>query len=296
MGPKLILVGVHWLLVVPVISLFQLSHVAFDCPDNFSQCQLSCLEFELSVELPGCVYGPACQKLWQSQCTPLQRILSESPGFCKLHLCTLRVARGWNASERNRTDMGQLSEEEIDFLFLYWELTFVNCHFLSNQLNFWKSFSIQISKIPIPNRPRENDFSIEFSGGLIEIKRYQKSNWWTLIKLTLLELISLLDFQKANDSRSFNINNRKRRLTIDFYPNFTEFWLSLLTHSRVGLIAERITLFSSAQYTTNREFAKRVDTTDFNNDHSEKWSNLFDDACTGLSFFEQRNYFRANLW
>ena len=53
------------------------------------------------------------QKFWQNQCTPLQGILSESPGFCKFHLCTLRVARGWNASEQNRTDMGQLSEERF---------------------------------------------------------------------------------------------------------------------------------------------------------------------------------------
>ena len=118
MGPKLNLVGLHWLLVIPVISLFQLSHVAFDCPDNFSQCQLSYLEFQLSVELPGCVYGPACQKLWQSQCSPLQGILSESPGFCKFHLYTLRVARGWNTSEQNRTDIGQLSEERFQQCFL----------------------------------------------------------------------------------------------------------------------------------------------------------------------------------
>ena len=113
MGPKLILVGLHWLLVIPVISMFHLSHVAFDCPDNFSQYQLSYLDFQLSVEFPGCVYGPACQKFWQSQCTPLQGILSESRGFCTLHLCTLRVARVWNASEQNRTDMGQLSEERF---------------------------------------------------------------------------------------------------------------------------------------------------------------------------------------
>ena len=113
MGPKIILVGLHWLLVVPVISLFQFSHVAVDCPDNFSQGQLSYLGFQLSVELPGCVYGPACQKFWQSQCTPLQGTLSENPGFCKLHLCTLRVARRWNASEQSHTDMGQLSEERF---------------------------------------------------------------------------------------------------------------------------------------------------------------------------------------
>ena len=111
MGAKLILVGLHWFLVIPVISLFQLSHVAFDCPENFSQGQLSYLEFQLSVELPGCVYGPACQKLWQIQCTPLQGILSESPGFCKFHLCTLRVAIGCNASEQNRFDIGQLLGE-----------------------------------------------------------------------------------------------------------------------------------------------------------------------------------------
>ena len=111
LGPKLTLVRLRWLLVIPVIFLFQLSNVAFDCPVNFSQCQLSYLEFQLSVEFPGCVYGPACQKLWQSQCTPLQGILSEIPGFCKFHLCTLRVARGWNASEQNRTGIGELSEE-----------------------------------------------------------------------------------------------------------------------------------------------------------------------------------------
>ena len=109
----MILVGLHWLLVIPVISLSQLSHVAFDCPDNLSQCQLSYLEFQLSVELPGCIFGPTCQIFWQSQCTTLHEILSESPGFCKFHLCTLRVARGWNASEQNSTDMGQLSEERF---------------------------------------------------------------------------------------------------------------------------------------------------------------------------------------
>ena len=92
---------------------FQLSHVGFDCPDNFSQCQLSYLEFQLTEELPGCVYGPACQKFWQSQCTPLQGTLSESPGFCKFHLSTLRIARGWNASEQNRTDKSQLSEDRF---------------------------------------------------------------------------------------------------------------------------------------------------------------------------------------
>ena len=116
-GPKWILVGLHCLLVIPVISLFQLSHVAFDCPDNFSQCQLSSLEFQLSVELPGCVYGPACQKLWQSQSTPFKGVLSESPGFCKFHLCTRRVAKRWNASEQNRTDMGQPSEERFQHWF-----------------------------------------------------------------------------------------------------------------------------------------------------------------------------------
>ena len=81
----------------------------------------------------------------------------------------------------------------------------------------------------IRNELREIDFSVGHSGGHIEIKRYQKGNWRTLIKLTSLELISLPDFHKANDSRSFIITNGQRKLTIDFYPKFSQYLLSLLT-------------------------------------------------------------------
>ena len=74
----------------------------------------------------------------------------------------------------------------------------------------------------IPKEVREIDFSIGHSGGHIEIKGYQKGNCRTLIKLTSRELISLLDFLKANDSRSFNIRNGERKLAIDFYPKFSQ--------------------------------------------------------------------------
>ena len=120
-----------------------------------------------------------------------------------------------------------------------------------------------------PNELREVDFSIVHSGGHIEIKGYQKGNWRTLIKLTSLELISLPDFHKANDSRSFIIRNGKRKLTIDFYPKFSQYRLSLLTYSRVRFITEQFTLLSCAEYTTVREFAKRVDATEFYNNPSE---------------------------
>ena len=121
----------------------------------------------------------------------------------------------------------------------------------------------------IPNELREIDFSIVHSRGLIEIKGYQKGNWWTLLKLTSLELILLPDFHKANDSQSFIIRNGKRKLTIDFYPKFSQYRLRLLTYSRVRFITEQVTLFSYGEYSTVREFAKRVDATEFNNNPSE---------------------------
>ena len=167
---------------------------------------------------------------------------------------------------------------------------FVNCHILPNQLISWNKFVFQISKIIIPNELGETDFSFGHSGGHIDIKRYRKSNWRTLIKQISLELISWLDFHKANDSRSFIIRNGKRKLTMDFYPQFSQYRLSLLTYSRVRFINEQITLFSSAEYTTVRDFAKRVDATEFNNNPSEYWSNRFHDACTGDSFFGEGKY------
>ena len=89
------------------------------------------------------------------------------------------------------------------------------------------------------------------------------------MELTSLELISLPDFHKANDSRSFIIRNGKRKLTIGFYPKFSQYRLSLLTYSRVRFITEQITLFSSAEYATIREFAERVDATELSNNPSE---------------------------
>ena len=124
----------------------------------------------------------------------------------------------------------------------------------------------------LPKELSEIDFSIGHSGGHIEIKGYQEGNWRTLIKLTSLELISLPDFHKANDSRSIIIRNGKRKLTIDFYPKFSQYRLSLLTYSRVRIITKQITLFSSAEYTTaeyTTEFAKRVDAAEFYNNPSE---------------------------
>ena len=131
-----------------------------------------------------------------------------------------------------------------------------------------KIIFIQISKI-IPNEPREIDFSIGHSGGHIEIKRYQKGNWGTLIKLNWLDLISLPDFHKANDGRSIFIRKGTRKLTIDFYPTFSQYQLSLLTYSNVRFITEQIKHFSSAEYTTVHEVAKRVNATEFSNNPSE---------------------------
>ena len=70
----------------------------------------------------------------------------------------------------------------------------------------------------IPNEPKEIDFSIGHSGGHIEIKGYQKRNWGTPKKLTSLEVLSLPDSHKANDSRSFIIRNAKKKLDESFLP------------------------------------------------------------------------------
>ena len=121
----------------------------------------------------------------------------------------------------------------------------------------------------LPNELRGIDFSISHSEGFIETKGYQNGNWRSLIKLTSLEMLSLPDFHAANDSRSFNIRNGKRKFTIDFYPKLSQYRLSSLTCSRVKFITEQITPFSSAEYTTVRGFAKRVDATEFNNNPSE---------------------------
>ena len=95
----------------------------------------------------------------------------------------------------------------------------------------------------IPKEPKEIDFSIGHSGGHIEIKGYQKRNWGTPKKLTSTEVLSLVDFHKANDSRSFIIRNGKRNLTRALYPKFSQYRLSLLTYSRVSFITEQVTLF-----------------------------------------------------
>ena len=58
-------------------------------------------------------------------------------------------------------------------------------------------------------------------------------------------------------------------MTLDFYPKFPQYRLNLLTYSRVRFITEQFTLFSAAEYTTVREFAKRVDAIRFNNNPSE---------------------------
>ena len=113
------------------------------------------------------------------------------------------------------------------------------------------------------------DLSIGHSGGHIEIRGYQEGYWRTLIKLTSLELILLPDFHKADDSRSFIIRNGKRKLTIIFYPKFSQYRLSLLTYSCVKFITKQTTLFSSAEYTTVREFAKRVDAAECCNNPSD---------------------------
>ena len=91
---------------------FQYQKCSIPIP-KISSIEFPAVFFGIPVECRGCVYGSACQKFWQSQCTPLQGILSESPRFSKFHLYTLRVARGWNASEQNHTDMGELSEERF---------------------------------------------------------------------------------------------------------------------------------------------------------------------------------------
>ena len=71
----------------------------------------------------------------------------------------------------------------------------------------------------IPNELGEIDFSNGHSGGPIKIRGYQRGNCGTLLKLTSLELISSPDFYKGNDSRSFIIRSRKRKLKIDFFRN-----------------------------------------------------------------------------
>ena len=134
---------------------------------------------------------------------------------------------------------------------------FVNCNKLSNQLIFWKSFSVQISKTMIPNELREINFCTGHRRGHIEFKGFQKVNWTTLIKLTSLELVPLPDFHEAKYSRSFNIRNGKRNLTIDFYPEVSQYRVSLLTYSRISFMTEQVTLFSSAKNTTVRQLAKK---------------------------------------
>ena len=161
---------------------------------------------------------------------------------------------------------------------------FVNCHNFSNQLNFWNSFSFQISKTRKPNELREIDFCIGHRRGYIVFKGFQKVIWATLIKLTSLELIPLPDFHNAKYSRSFSTRNGKRKLTIDFYPEVSQYRVSLLTYSRIKIMTEQITLFSSAKYTTVRQLAKRVNATEFNKQSLRILNESFFDACTGHSF------------
>ena len=100
---------------------------------------------------------------------------------------------------------------------------FVNCHLLPNQLNFRNSSSFQISKTMLTNQVRELDFRIGRRGGHIEIKGCRNSNGETLVELTYLELITLPDFCKGNDNLLIIIRNGKRKLTIDFYPKFSQY-------------------------------------------------------------------------
>ena len=65
------------------------------------------------------------------------------------------------------------------------------------------------------------------------------------------------------------LETEKRKLTLDFHQKYSQYRLILLTYSRARFITEQVTLYSSADYTTVREFAKRVDATEFKNNPSE---------------------------